>query len=126
MIHRKVLEPGAGHPIAIEPTRGRVQVRVHGELVADTCAALELREATLPLVHYIPFADVHQQRLTRTATSTYCPFKGDASYYSVITSAGAEVGDALWTYERPYAAVAAIAGHVAFYPGKADISVVEG
>jgi uncharacterized protein (DUF427 family) len=124
MAHREVLEPSAGHPITIEPTGGRVEVRVNGELVADSTAALVLQEATLPAVQYIPLADVDQNRLTRTETSTYCPFKGDASYYSVTTSAGDTVDDVIWTYEQPYPAVAAIAGHVAFYPNKAEISVV--
>lgn len=100
-----------------------MQVRVNGELVADTTAALELREATLPAVQYIPIADVIQDRLTRTDTSTYCPFKGNASYYSVTTSAGDAVDDVIWTYEQPYPAVEKIAGHVAFYSNKADISV---
>lgn len=124
MSHREVLEPSAGHPITIEPTKGRVQVRVKGELVADTTAALVLQEATLPAVQYIPLADVVQDRLTRTDTSTYCPFKGDASYYSLTTSAGDTVDDVIWFYEEPYPAVAAIEGHVAFYPNKAEISVV--
>ena len=123
MSHKEVLEPNAGHPITITGTKGRVQVRVNGELVADTTAALELREASIPAVQYIPLADVAQERLTRTETVTYCPFKGDASYYSVTTSAGDTVDDVIWTYEQPYPAVAAIAGHVAFYPNKADISV---
>ncbi|OBI20557.1 hypothetical protein A5714_08025 [Mycobacterium sp. E2462] len=123
MSHRQVLEPSAGHPITIEPANGRVQVRVNGELVADTTTALELREATLPVVHYIPLSDVVQERLTRTDTSTYCPFKGDASYYSVTTSDGDTVDDVIWRYEQPYPAVAAIAGHVAFYADKADITV---
>jgi uncharacterized protein (DUF427 family) len=124
MSHPEIKEPSAGHPITIEPTQGRVQVRVNGELVADTAAALELREATLPAVQYIPMADVVSDRLTRTDTSTHCPFKGDASYYSVTTSAGDTVADVIWTYEEPYPAVAAIAGHVAFYPNKAEISVL--
>ena len=124
MAHREVLEPSAGHPITIEPTGGRVQVRVDGELVADTTAALVLQEATLPAVQYIPLADVAQDRLTRTDTGTYCPFKGDASYYSVTTSAGDTVEDAIWFYEEPYPAVAEITGHVAFYPNKAEITVV--
>ena len=123
MTHPEIKEPSAGHPITVEPTKGRVQVRVNGELVADTTAALELREATLPVVQYIPIADVVQDRLSRTETSTYCPFKGDASYYSLTTSAGDTVDDLIWTYEQPYPAVAAIAGHVAFYPNKAEISV---
>ncbi|OBG45994.1 hypothetical protein A5672_00730 [Mycobacterium alsense] len=123
MSHPEIKEPSAGHPITIEPTKGRVQVRVNGELVADTTAALELREATLPAVQYIPIGDVVFDRLSRTETSTHCPFKGDASYYSVTTSAGEVVEDAIWTYEQPYPAVAAIAGHVAFYPDRAEISV---
>jgi uncharacterized protein (DUF427 family) len=123
MAHREVLEPSAGHPITIEPTKGRVQVRVNGELIADTTSALELREATLPVVQYIPLSDVVADRLTRTDTSTYCPFKGEAGYYSVTTSAGDKVDDVIWFYEEPYPAVAQIAGHVAFYPSKADITV---
>jgi len=123
MSHPEIKEPSAGHPITIEPTKGRVQVRINGEIVADSTAALGLQEASLPLVQYIPLTDVVQERLTRTDTSTYCPFKGDASYYSVTTTAGDTVTDAIWTYEQPYPAVAAIAGHVAFYPNKAEITV---
>jgi uncharacterized protein (DUF427 family) len=98
-------------------------VRVNGEVVADTDAALTLREATLPPVQYIPIADVNQEMLRRTDTATYCPFKGDASYYSVVTSAGDTVDDVIWTYEEPYPAVADIGGHVAFYPDRAEITV---
>ena len=124
MAHKEILEPNAGHQITISPTKGRVQVRVNGELVADTTAALELREATIPGVQYIPLDDVVKERLTRTETVSYCPFKGDASYYAVTTSAGDTVEDVIWTYEQPYPAVAEIAGHVAFYPDKADIKVL--
>ncbi|OSC42052.1 DUF427 domain-containing protein [Mycobacterium decipiens] len=126
MSDRIVLEPSADHPITIEPTKGRVRVRINGETVADTSEALQLQESTLPVVHYIPLSDVVQDRLTRTDTSTYCPFKGEASYYSVTTQAGDTVDDVIWTYDEPYPAVAAIAGHVAFYPNKAEISVVPG
>lgn len=121
-----VLEPTAEHPITIEPTTGRVRVRVHGEIVADSHAALALRESTYPAVHYIPMTDVVQAVLTRTDTATYCPFKGHAGYYSVTTATGETVQDAVWTYEQPYPAVAAIAGHLAFYPDKADITVQAG
>jgi uncharacterized protein (DUF427 family) len=123
MTSRPVLEPTIDHPITIAPTGARVVVRVNGEVVADTHAAQQLQESTYPAVQYIPFNDVVQALLTRTDTSTYCPYKGDASYYSVTTSAGDTVEDVIWTYEQPYPAVAAIAGHVAFYPDKADISV---
>lgn len=123
MTHPEVKEPNAGHPITIAPTNARVQVRVNGELIADTTSALELREATLPAVQYIPIGDVAQERLVRSDTGTYCPFKGAASYYGVTTAGGDTVDDVIWTYEQPYPAVAAIAGHVAFYPNKAEITV---
>jgi uncharacterized protein (DUF427 family) len=123
MSERLVLEPSTEHPITIAPTKGRVRVRVNGEVIADTQAALALKESTLPVVQYIPFSDVVQELLTRTRTSTYCPYKGEASYYSLTTAAGDTVEDVIWTYEQPYPAVAAIAGHVAFYPDKAEISV---
>jgi uncharacterized protein (DUF427 family) len=123
MSSRPVLEPTAEHPITIEPNNRHVTVRVNGELIADTHAALTLQEATYPAVQYIPFQDVDQSLLKRTDTATYCPFKGDASYYSVTTSAGDTVDDVIWTYERPYPAVAAIAGHVAFYPDRAEIGI---
>lgn len=120
---RPVLEPSAAHPIAVTPTGEHVTVRVNGEVVAATDAALTLQEATLPAAQYIPLADVRKDMLRRTDTATYCPFKGDASYYSVVTSNGATVTDVIWTYEQPYPAVAAIAGHVAFYPDRAEITV---
>jgi uncharacterized protein (DUF427 family) len=123
MANRPVLEPTASHPITVEPTGKHVSVRVNGELIADTDEALSLQEATYPAVQYIPSHDVVQDRLTPSDTETYCPYKGEASYYHVVTSAGDTVDDAIWTYKKPYAAVGQIAGHVAFYPDKADISV---
>lgn len=122
MTSRPVLEPTAEHPITVNPTGKRVVVRVNGEIVADTNEALELQESTYPAVQYIPFKDVVPDVLTRTDTSTYCPFKGEAGYYSVTTGGGT-VDDVIWFYEQPYPAVAAIAGHAAFYPDKAEITV---
>jgi uncharacterized protein (DUF427 family) len=123
MAQRPVLEPTAAHPITVEPTAGRVSVRVNGELVADSTSALTLQESTYPAVQYIPMDDVVAGLLRRSGTETYCPYKGDASYYDVVTAAGGTVDDAIWTYEDPYPAVSAIAGHVAFYPDKAEITV---
>lgn len=122
MTDRPVLEPTADHPITVEPTGKHVTVRVNGEVVADTRGALTLQESTYPAVLYIPLADVVSERLKPSDTETYCPFKGDASYYHVIAG-GSTVDDAIWTYVEPYPAVAQIAGHVAFYPDKADITV---
>jgi uncharacterized protein (DUF427 family) len=120
---RPVLLPSAKHPITVEPTGSRVVVRVGGKVVADSGNALTLQESTYPAVHYIPMADVDQSVLRRTGTSTYCPFKGDASYYSVETPDGQTAEDLIWTYEQPHPAVAQIAGHVAFYADRADVAV---
>ena len=113
--------PGPGHPITIEPTGARVMVVVGAQIVADTTRALTLREANYPPVQYIPLDDVDQALLTASTTQTYCPYKGDASYYSITADGGRP--DAVWSYREPYDAVADIAGHVAFYPDKVDIVV---
>ncbi len=113
--------PGPDHPITIEPNPARVTVRVGDRVVAETTAALNLRESTYPAVPYIPLADVDQSLLRPTETSTYCPYKGDASYYTVDLP-DTELTDAVWTYREPYAAVAEIAGHVAFYPNKVEVT----
>jgi uncharacterized protein (DUF427 family) len=116
------LQPTDSHPITVTPTGNHVTVRVNGEVVAETDNAQTLRESTYNPVHYIPLADVNRDLLRRSDTATHCPYKGDASYYSVVT-AGGTVDDAIWTYDEPYEAVSAIAGHVAFYPDKAEITV---
>ena len=123
MSDRPVLEPTAAHPITVEPTGRHVTVRVNGDLVAETDDALTLQESTYPAVQYIPLRDVVAARLQASDTETYCPFKGDASYYHVVTEDGTTVDDVIWTYRQPYPAVGQIAEHVAFYPDKADISV---
>jgi uncharacterized protein (DUF427 family) len=120
---RTIKIPDAAHPIAIRPTGSRVTVRVAGAVVAETDNALSLAEASYPVVQYIPIADVDQSLLERTTSQTYCPYKGDASYYTVQTPDGRTETDVIWTYEHPYPSVAEIAGHVAFYPDRADIKV---
>jgi uncharacterized protein (DUF427 family) len=120
---RPVHIPTAEYPITVTPTGRHVTVRIGGEVIADTDDALTLQESAHPAVQYIPLTDVRREMLTRTATSSYCPFKGDAAYYTVTTAAGQTVADAIWTYEQPFPAVGAIAGHIAFYPDKADISI---
>ncbi len=119
---RTVKIPDATHPIVIRPTDSHVSVRISGTVVAETDNALSLAEASYPVVQYIPLADVDQSLLERTATQTYCPYKGDASYYTVNTPGGTET-DVIWTYEHPYPAVAEIAGHVAFYASRAEITI---
>ncbi|MBS9536027.1 DUF427 domain-containing protein [Mycobacterium sp. M1] len=124
MTERPRLTPTADYPITVTPTGRRVTVRIDGETIAESDRALTLREANHAAVQYIPLDDVRQELLTRTATTSYCPFKGDAAYYTVTTAAGRTVADAIWTYEQPFPAVAPIAGHVAFYPDKAEVSVL--
>ncbi|KMO73071.1 hypothetical protein MCHUDSM44219_04248 [Mycolicibacterium chubuense] len=123
MTDRPVLQPSSTHPITVGPTGRHVAVLIDGDVVAETDAALTLEEGSYPAVQYIPIADVAPDRLVRSDTTTYCPFKGDAAYYHLRTTGGGTVTDAVWTYEQPYPAVAAIAGHVAFYPDKADVRV---
>lgn len=118
MATRAIKIPGPDHPITITPTAGRVIVTANGKVVADSRAALTLQEASYPPVHYIPRADADMAAFAASDTQTYCPYKGDASYLSII---GSEVGrDAIWSYEAPYDAVAQIAGHLAFYPSRVD------
>ena len=120
---RAVKVPDATHPITIRPTGSHVTVIVGGVKVAESDNALSLAEASYPVVQYIPIADVDQSLLVRTDSQTYCPYKGDASYYSVQTPDGQTETDLIWTYEQPYDAVAEIAGHVAFYANRAQISI---
>jgi uncharacterized protein (DUF427 family) len=120
---RAVKIPDATHPITIRPTGSHVTVLVGGVKVAESDRALSLAEASYPVVQYIPIDDVDQSLLLRTATQTYCPYKGDASYYSVRTPDGQTETDLIWTYEQPYETVAQIAGHVAFYRNRAEITI---
>lgn len=122
MSEKQVLVPDERHPITVTPTDGRVVVTVGEHTVADTTAALTLQEASYPAVQYVPLADVDPQVLERTDHATYCPYKGDASYYSLVVD-GDTRANAVWTYEAPYDAVAEIAGHVAFYPDAANVRI---
>jgi uncharacterized protein (DUF427 family) len=119
MADKPVLYPGPDHPITVTPTEGRVVVKVAGTVVADTRAALTLQESTYPAVQYIPLADVDTSLLEPTETQSYCPYKGDASYYS-IPAGGDKAVDAIWEYKQPREAVAEIKEHVAFYPNRVD------
>jgi len=122
MTTREPTIPGTDHPITIESTGGRVVARVGGHVVADTTRALTLREKNYPPVQYIPLDDVDQTLLVPSATRTYCPYKGDASYYSLALSEG-QLVDAVWSYPEPYDSVSSIAGHVAFYTDRVDVEI---
>jgi uncharacterized protein (DUF427 family) len=116
-------EPGPDHPITLTPNLAHIVVKVGGKEIANTHAAVTLQEANYPPVQYIPREDVDMSQLVRTDHSTYCPYKGDCSYYS-ITPGGTRSTNAVWTYENPYPAVIQIKDHVAFYPNRID-SMVE-
>jgi uncharacterized protein (DUF427 family) len=111
--------PGPDHPISITPTSDRVRVTFNGRVVADTRRAVVLQEASYKPVFYIPREDARMAEFERTAHSTHCPYKGDASYYTI------RVGDrtaenAIWSYETPFPAMAEIEGRLAFYPSRVD------
>jgi uncharacterized protein (DUF427 family) len=110
--------PGPDHPITISPYRGRVVVRVEGRVIADTMAALRLAEASYPAAFYIPRADADMASLARSDHHTYCPYKGECSYFTIPGERGV---NAVWSYETPYPAVAAIKDHLAFYPDRVVI-----
>jgi uncharacterized protein (DUF427 family) len=122
MTDKQRLIPDESHPITVTPTEGRVLVTRAGRTIADSSRALTLQESTYPAVQYVPLADVDAGVLERTDHATYCPFKGDASYYALVVD-GERADNAIWTYEAPYDAVSEIAGHVAFYPDQVEISV---
>lgn len=111
--------PGPDHPIAIAPSRTRVAVRFNGRTVADSRRALVLRESTYPPVFYIPRDDADMSLLQPTAHQSHCPYKGDASYFS-ITAGDRTATNAVWSYEHPFPAMQDIAGHLAFYPDRVD------
>jgi uncharacterized protein (DUF427 family) len=111
--------PGPDHPITIAPNPKRVRVTFNGRVVADTRRALTLREATYPAVQYIPRADIDMTLLARTAHASHCPYKGDASYFT-LTVDGRVSENAAWSYEAPYPAMAEITECLAFYPGRVE------
>jgi uncharacterized protein (DUF427 family) len=116
--------PGPDHPIDITFNPRRVQVLYQGHLIADTRGALELKEAAYKAVQYIPRADVEMAALSRTERSTHCPYKGDASYYTIARD-GTLAENAVWSYEDPYPAMAQIKGMLAFYPNQVEIIEID-
>jgi len=119
MTNRQMKLPGPDHPISIEKSRSRVVVTVGGKVIADTHDALTLREASYPAVQYVPRRDVDMVALSRSQHTTFCPYKGEASYFS-IPQGGERSVNAVWTYETPFEAMAQIKEYVAFYPDRID------
>jgi uncharacterized protein (DUF427 family) len=111
--------PGPDHPISIVANPSRITVVVGGRVVAETRSALTLREASYPAVEYIPRRDVDMAALIRSEHKTYCPYKGDASYFSIPVG-GDRAANAVWSYETPFEAMAQIKDYLAFYPDRVD------
>jgi uncharacterized protein (DUF427 family) len=111
--------PGPDHPITIVHNANRVRVIFRDQVIADTTRALTLREASYPPVQYIPRADAAMDLLKPTAHASHCPYKGDASYFT-IAAGGGTADNAVWSYEKPFPAMAEIAGYLAFYPNRVD------
>ena len=112
-------QPDPDHPISIARNDKRVRVSFAGKVIADSTRALTLREASYPPVNYIPRADVDMSALTPTAQASHCPYKGDASYFTISVN-GRTADNAVWSYQQPYPAMAAIKEHLAFYPDRVD------
>jgi uncharacterized protein (DUF427 family) len=122
MTDKPIHLPSATHPITVTPTGKHVTVTVNGVVVADTDNSLTLQEASYPAVQYVPLADVDPTVLERTDHATYCPYKGDASYYSLADGETVAENE-VWCYVSPYDAVSEIAGRVAFYPHLVEITI---
>ena len=116
---KEIKIPGPDHPIAISRAQGKVRVTVGGKIVAESTQALRLEEKGYPPVYYLPRSHTDMSLLARTAHSTYCPYKGDCSHYS-IPIGGTKSENAVWTYEKPHEAVADIGEHLAFYHTRVD------
>ena len=112
--------PGPDHPITIAPADARIRVRFAGKVVADTARALVLEEAGYAQVFYIPREDADMSLFSRSEHKTHCPYKGDASHFTLDVS-GKRAENAAWSYEQPYPAMREIAGRLAFYPKRVDL-----
>jgi uncharacterized protein (DUF427 family) len=109
------------HTVVVEPFKGHVVVKVNGEILVDTEHALQLKEASYPAVYYVPRSDTQMARLVPTDHHTHCPYKGDASYFSVVDG----IENAVWSYEHPYDEVLSIREYLAFYPNRVESISVE-
>ncbi|MBP1849347.1 DUF427 domain-containing protein [Rhizobium halophytocola] len=123
MTDRKVLTPDDSHPITVDPCSSAVVVRSGPVRIAETTGALTLSEAHYPPVRYIPRRDVDMSLLESSEHRTYCPYKGEARYYS-LPALGDRGVNCVWSYEMPFEAVSEIAGYLAFYPDRVSIELV--
>ena len=115
--------PGPDHPITISANPRRIRVTAGDTVIAETTHALSLKEASYPAVQYVPRGDARMELFKRTERVTHCPYKGDASYFSIAAD-GKTLENAIWTYETPFPAMTEISGYLAFYPDKVRIEEV--
>ena len=120
MSEKPITIPGPDHPITVTANDSRIVILLDGRTIADSRNVLTLREASYPPVHYIPRADVHMAALERSDHATYCPYKREASYFS-MPAGGPRLADAIWSYEAPHDAVAGIKDRLAFYADRFEI-----
>jgi uncharacterized protein (DUF427 family) len=113
------MQPNLNPTISVVPHPGRLRVIWKGNVIADTTDALMLQESPYPGVPYIPRTDVDMTVLSKSQTETHCPYKGEASYFS-LESGGVSQSDIVWTYETPFPAVKPIAGFLAFDPKRVE------
>jgi uncharacterized protein (DUF427 family) len=116
------MTPGPQHPITLEKSSSRIVVRSDSAVIAETDRALEMQEASYAPVFYVPLEDVDRRLLRRSDHHSYCPYKGEASYYDIVNGDGADLKAAVWYYDDPFPAVADIEGHVAFYADRVTIT----
>ena len=109
--------------IKIRPATGTWVVRAGGAVLGESKNALELVEGDYPPVIYFPREDLAMAFLEPSDKSSLCPYKGEASYFSIVAKSG-PIADAAWSYETPKAEVASIAGHIAFYTNKVAVEQV--
>lgn len=122
--NRPVLQPGPEHPISVSTTPINVRVSAGGDLVAESAEAIELREHVYAPVLYVDRADLPADRLERSQTTSWCPYKGEANYFHLVLEDGTKLVDAVWTYESPFEAVAAIKDRLGFYPDLVTVAVI--
>jgi uncharacterized protein (DUF427 family) len=103
------------HPITFSREAERIEVLFEGHQIADSADVLLLKEGDYPPVRYFPRSDVAMAFLRKTDKVTRCPYKGDASYYTIVRDARI-IENAVWSYEAPLPGVSQIAGRLAFYP----------
>jgi uncharacterized protein (DUF427 family) len=119
---RTRMTPGPDHPITVARWPGHVTVQSGSVVLAETDQALEMHEAAYPAVLYIPIGDVDKHLLRRSEHHTWCPYKGEASYFDIVETSGTDLPAAVWFYDDPSPAVADIKDHVAFYADRVSVS----